>query len=107
MQTATIADLGPEVLRVVAAAISHERRFGEPPTARQVADIAADEGASLGASLVAVRWEIRTRGGYTASLSAGHFEAPGIIEDDETWAAIRVFARDRGRATIPLLDERG
>jgi len=102
----TIADLGPEVLRVVAAAVAHERRFGEVPTAKQVADLAAGEGASPGASLAAVRWEIRTRAGRIASLSAGVFEAPGLIEDDLTQVAIGVFERDRGKATIPLIDER-
>ena len=100
----TIADLGPEVLRVVAAAVAHERRLGEVPTAKQVADLAAAEGASPGASLVAVRWEIRTRAGRIAPISAGVFEAPGLVTDDLTRVAISVFERDRGKATIPLID---
>ncbi len=104
MSQHTIANLGPEVLRVVAAAIAHERRFGQLPSATHTLQIAEAEGASAGASLVAVRWEIRTRGGYIASLSAGIHEAPGLIEDDLTRVAIDVFARDRGPVTIRLID---
>lgn len=93
VQLARLAQLGPEVLRVLAAAIAYQRAHGELPSAEVVAELARAEGASVGASLVMVRREIPDAAGRPCPLggervSYGH----GIVEDAATCIALEIRA---------------
>lgn len=85
--------LGPEVLRVLAAALAHERANGEPPSAEVVEELAREEGASPGACLVMVRREIRDADGRACPLGGPRvFWGPGIVRDRETCVALEIRA---------------
>ncbi len=85
--------LGPEVLRVLAAAIAHERAHGELPSSEVVAALANAEGASVGASLVMVRREIHDASGRAIPLRGDRlYFGPGIVRDGETCIALEIRA---------------
>ncbi len=95
-----LARLGPKVLRVLAAALEHQRAHGGLPSAEVVAELAKAEGASVGASLVMVRREIENENGHVVPLD-GYSLAyrHGIVRDAETCIALEI----RGRPRIHLL----
>jgi hypothetical protein len=80
--------VGPEALRVYAAALEHRRSFGSWPSAGVVAELARREGASVGASLVLTRYELLSETGQPVRLDGeGPFLGPAIVHDAETlWA---------------------
>jgi hypothetical protein len=80
--------VGPEALRVYAAALEHRRAFGEWPSAEVVAELARREGASVGASLVLTRYELPSETGNPVRLDGeGPFLGPAVVRDAETlWA---------------------
>jgi hypothetical protein len=85
--------LGPEVLRVLAAALVYERAHGERPSAEVVAELAREEGASVGASLVMVRREILDANGRACPLDGDRvFYGPGIVRDAVTCIALEIRA---------------
>jgi hypothetical protein len=95
-QLGLLARLGPKVLRVLAAALEHNRAHGGLPSAEVVAELAKAEGASVGASLVMVRREIENEDGRAVpldgdSLAYGH----GIVRDVETCIALEIGGRPR------------
>jgi hypothetical protein len=80
--------VGPEALRVYAAAMEHRRSFGSWPSASVVAELARREGASVGASLVLTRYELFSETGLPVRLDGeGLFLGPAIVHDAQTlWA---------------------
>ena len=88
-----IHKLGPELLRVIAAAVAHVRSFGEVPSAEHVAALAEAEGASVAASLVAVRWELFDAEGRIVPLGGQPaLVGPAVVEDAATLWALESFS---------------
>ena len=85
--------LGPELLRVIAAAVAHERSFGEVPSAAQVVALAEAEGASADAALVAVRWELRNDEGEVVPLGGPRLcYGNVVVRDAATLWALESFS---------------
>jgi len=102
-----IHKLGPELLRVIAAAVAHERRFGSLPTAEQVASLAEAEGASVAASLVAVRWELFDPEGRVIPIDGQRVRfGPAIVADAETIWALEAFSERGIVVTLTTTDGR-
>ena len=83
--------LGPEVLRVYAACVAFEEAHGDRPSAEVVVELAKEEGASVGACLVMVRWELFDREGNPCPLEGVRvFYGPVVVEDAETCIALEI-----------------
>lgn len=81
------------MLRVIAAAVAHERTFGEVPSAAQVIALAEAEGASIPAALVAVRWELFDKEGRIVRLDTQlRVAGPVVDEDTATLWALEAFS---------------
>jgi hypothetical protein len=88
-----IHKLGPELLRVIAAAVAHERSFGSVPSAEQVVALAEAEGASADAALVAVRWELRNAKGEVVPLCGPRlYYGNVVVRDAATLWALEAFS---------------
>lgn len=86
--------MSPETMRVFAAALEHRNQFREKPSAQQVIDLAEAEGASVGACLALVRYELLSADGEVVPLRGPAYEQPpAVLSDAETIYAVLCYGR--------------